>query len=218
MCCQELVLETVTHEVRDEPQTHRGRQKNELLQLVALVVLLVFLDQLSKAVIRTTLAPGESIPIIDGFLSITFVQNFKGFSWWVPALPSWTTAAFLVVRVVILLLAFPFYSFYTHIHRRSVWARLACIAITAGILGNMLDDLFVPYTTDFIQFFNWPSPNFADIYAYVGIVAVAVEFSWFVRTTRPRWRGFRHYLLFEKRAWKAFFDYLRGRDNRKPTE
>jgi signal peptidase II len=200
------------------PPTGIGRQYKKLLEMVALVVLLVLLDQMSKAIIRTTLAPGESVRIIDGFVRITFVQNFRGLSWWVPALPSWITTAFFVTRVVILLLAFPFYSFYTQIHRRSAWAAIACVAIAAGVLGNLLDDLFLPYTTDFIQFFNWPSPNVADIYAFAGIVALMVECFWFLRTTKPRWRGFRHYVSFEKRAWKAFFEYLRGGEKRNSVD
>ena len=180
------------------------------LTLVSLVVLFVLLDQLSKVIVRTTLVPGESISIIDGFFRITFIQNFKGFSWWIPAPPSWIRTAFFVLRIVVLLLTFPVYAFYTHVHRRSAWTNIACVGIAAGTLGNLLDDLFVPYTTDFIQFFNWPAPNLADIYAYTAVVALVVELAWFLKTNRPKWRGFRHYASFEKRVWQTFYDYLRN--------
>jgi len=137
---------------------------------------LTLLDQITKAYIRHALMPGGRIPLIDLVLSITFNPNDRGVSWFVPDLPTWLGTVFLCLRLAILVLAFPYYSFYCHRRSCGVWAWIALIHLSGGILGNLLDDLFVPYTTDFIQFFHWPSANLADLFVYLGLCALIIEY------------------------------------------
>ncbi|HUW10417.1 MAG TPA: signal peptidase II, partial [Anaerolineae bacterium] len=132
--------------------------------------LLVALDQVSKLVVRSTLTPGSTLPILGDILSVTFIPNYRGFSWFVPVLPEWVVPPFLLLRLFVLVMAFPVYAFYKRSGRASGWASVALIGISAGILGNMMDDLLMPYTTDFIQVFQSPSANFADLWSFVGVL------------------------------------------------
>jgi lipoprotein signal peptidase len=183
-------------------------KRNRLLQLIAIVCLLVVVDQVTKGIVRKALAPGGSIPLIDDVLRITFFQNFKGFSWWVPTLPSWANSVFRVVLIFMVLVAFPVYIFYTHTRRQSIWADIAVVGIAASGWGHLMDDLFVPYTTDFIQVFHSPSANLADVYSYVGIGALAVETILVFRIRKPKWKGFRHLLAAAVRTRKEFLEFI----------
>jgi lipoprotein signal peptidase len=178
------------------------------IRLLALVCLLVIADQVSKAVVRTILPPGGSIPLIDGVLRITFVPNFTGFSWWVPPLPAWVRVAFQVVLCFIVLAAFPVYLFYTHTRRHSIWADIGFVGVVASVSGHLLDDFLMPFTTDFIQVFDSPGANLADIYSYVAISALVVETICAFRGRRPQWKGFRHLLALEVRIWKEFVEFF----------
>jgi signal peptidase II len=186
-------------------------KRSRLLQLIALVCLLVVVDQVTKSIVRKAFTPGGSIPLIGDVLRITFVQNFEGFSWWVPTLPLWVKSAFRVVLICIALLAFPVYSLYTQTRRQSTWADIAVAGITASALGHLVDDLFVPYTTDFFQVFHSPSANLADVYSYVGIGALAVEMIYVFRVRKRKGKAFRHLLVDAVRTRKEFLEFiLRG--------
>jgi lipoprotein signal peptidase len=183
--------------------------RTHIFRLIALALLLVIVDQASKAVVRTTMEPGESISILGGVLRIHFEPVFSGVSWFVPDLPVWALAALRLAWLFVALLAFPVYLFYTQTRRRSVWTDVAAVGLCAGCLGHLLDDLFAPYTTDFIQFFNGPSANFADVYAYAGLAALAVELGFVLRETRSEWQGWRHFLHRTIETRRAFLRFVR---------
>jgi lipoprotein signal peptidase len=188
-----------------------NQESSRLVKLIAAVCLLVIADQVSKTIVREALAPGSSIPLIDGVLQIAFTQNERGFSWWVPALPIWAEWVFRTLLVVLALTAFPVHLFYTQTRRRSIWADLAVVGITASSCGHLLDDLLAPYTADFIQVFHSPSANLADVYAYAGIGALVVEMSLLLRLRRARWRGFRHLWTTAVRTRNEFLRFITGR-------
>jgi signal peptidase II len=186
----------------------RERERRDVLLWAGLTCLLVAVDQASKWVARTRLSPGSSLSILGDVLRITFIPNYRGFSWLVPVLPQWVKLPFLLLRLVILVMAFPVYEFYKRSGQGSRWAWVALVGISAGILGNLLDDLFVPYTTDFIQVFQSPSANLADLLSYVGVGALLAEVAWRWRRTKPRWRGFRYHWTKATQERRAFFAFL----------
>jgi signal peptidase II len=183
-------------------------RKISFTQGICLIGILILVDQGTKALVRGYLHAGSRIPLIDDFFFVTYVQNYRGFSWFVPDLPQWVFPIFFTLRVVIVFMAFPVYLFYTQTVRKSMAAVTAVLGISAGIIGNLLDDIFMPFTTDFLQVFHSPSANFADIFAYLGIMAICVETFWWLRFRKPIWRGFRHFLKERARVWKAFYEFL----------
>ncbi len=183
--------------------------RNRVLWLIAMVCLLVAVDQLSKAAVRGALAPGESIPLVDDLLRVTLLQKFKGFSWWAPAMPWWAEWVLRVLLLFILLAAFPVYIFYTQTRRQSIWADTAVVGLPASACGHLLDDVLVGYATDFIQVSHLPSANLADIYSYVGVGALVVESALMLRAGKPRWKGIRHLMVAMGQVRKEFFDFLR---------
>jgi signal peptidase II len=194
-------------QAEQEPWQH-GHERKDLLRWAGLTCLLVALDQVSKAIVRTALSPGSSLPLLGDILSVTFVPNYRGFSWFVPVLPEWVKPPFLLLRLFIFVMAFPVYEFCKRSGRASGWASVALIGISAGTLGNILDDLFMPYSTDFVQVFQSPSANFADLCSFVGVLALVVEVTLRWRRMKPHWHGFRYHWTKATQVRRAFFGFL----------
>ncbi len=176
--------------------------------LATLIALLAAGDQWAKAAVRQAMSPGESIAVLGDWFRLTYVRNNRGFSWWVPALPAWAGIALQLLLVAILLLALPVYLFYTEKRRQSIWADTAFIALSAACLGHLTDNLFVPFTTDFLRVWHSPSANFADLYAYVGLVALVIEIL-ALRRMRP-WRGWRDFFAQCANTRHEFLAFLRS--------
>jgi len=135
--------------------------------------LIVALDQLSKAWIRSNLAVGQSLPE-TGFFQITHVQN--------------TGAAFglfqdqattLTIIALVGFLALLVYALFIHYrlpfsHKRLGWFTLGLIL--GGIVGNLTDRLRFGYVTDFIDVGIWPAFNLADSALVVGVIILAYSF------------------------------------------
>ncbi|MFC1724304.1 signal peptidase II [candidate division KSB1 bacterium] len=185
--------------------------KNPFPKLLILSLFLIILDQVSKAIIRTSLQPGESIKIIDNILQFTFTPNYRGLSWWVPEMPLSVHILFDVLIVLIILFSFPVYLFFTKTRHKSIWADLAVVGIFSGCYGNFLDKFFTPYTTDFIHIFNLrPKPNLADVFCTIGLIGLFIEVILYYRIKRPIWKGIRHFLTGDIVTFKEFFRFLKN--------
>ena len=147
------------------PKASSVAGKRQIVLLSFVTPLIVAADQLTKVLIRSYLAMGESSPV-TGWLSLTHARNtgaafgiFQGQSF--PL-----TVVGLVGVCVLLLYAFLF-------HRRlpflnSALAEVALGLILGGTIGNLIDRLRLGYVTDFIDFHFWPAFNVADSAIVVG--------------------------------------------------
>ncbi len=137
----------------------------------SVVVLVIVIDQLTKALIRANLAIGE-IWFDAGFLQIIHVHNtgaafgiFKDHS-----LTFIITAAIGVI--VILILAFLLRSRWRFLE--SMWVRVGMALVMGGIIGNnLIDRIRMGHVTDFIDFKIWPTWNVADASITVGVIIIA---------------------------------------------
>ena len=155
--------------------------------MVALILFLVLVDQESKALVRNNLQPGTSRQLVGPLLKITYKHDTSGFAWFIPALPGWAGTVFLSLRLLLVLAAWPVYAWYRRRRPLSRWADAALIGLTAGLLGNLGEDLFLSATatTDFLQVFNSPCANLADVYSYLGLAALVIEAFRLKRRPRP---------------------------------
>ena len=138
--------------------------------LVAALVIAV--DQLTKAwVLRTWPEPhtGE-IPIIDGWLALTYTQNtgvafglFRGF-------PQFFTVTSIIIVGAAL------YWYVTRRPQPQRWLALCLGLIVGGALGNVIDRIRFGYVVDFIKTFDgrFPVFNVADSCIVVGICVTAL--------------------------------------------
>ena len=147
-----------------------------ILAAVTLVVVLI-LDQVTKALALAHLPPARPVSIIDGFFSLTLVMNpglAFGFlsstpvSWrWIVALLS--IGALAVLGVVGLRLL-----------PTGGWlSGLALGLIFGGAIGNLIDRARFGAVVDFLDFYwrgyHWPAFNVADSGISVGVTLLALR-------------------------------------------
>ncbi len=136
---------------------------NYLIYLFVIAVL-VTIDQFSKDIILTYFNVGDSKTIIDGFFSLTYVQNFgAGFS-----IMQNARTTFLIITPICLI-AF----IYLLIKSNDVLTKTALLLMISGTIGNFIDRIFRIYVVDFLDFiiFGWDFPifNFADCLLTIGV-------------------------------------------------
>ena len=131
---------------------------------VVLVAVLV-LDQVSKAVVRATLDPGESHRIVAFFRLVRARNEGIAFG----ALAGGGT---LVVAIVAAALIGLIVYFVMHATRRLAW--LPTGLLLGGALGNIIDRVRQGGVTDFLQLPHWPAFNVADMAITAGVVALVV--------------------------------------------
>jgi signal peptidase II len=149
-----------------------------LAAVTALVVLI--LDQLSKAVALRQLLPGTPISVVDGFFSLTLVMNPglafgmlsstpTAWRWMVAALSLAALATLATVGIRLL--------------ATGGWTtRVALGFIFGGAAGNLIDRARFGAVVDFLDFYwrgyHWPAFNVADSAISVGVALLAVRIIW----------------------------------------
>lgn len=149
--------------------------------LSLLIAFLIIVDQLSKGTIQSSLALGESIPVINGFFSLTHVHN-KGaaFGMGAEGHPFFRQIFFLYLPVI-----FCFWIFWSLIKslKGPSYVSLAYALIIAGAVGNLLDRFTLDYVVDFLLFFwkteeyQFPAFNVAD--SCITVAAGLLVFDYF---------------------------------------
>ncbi len=142
-----------------------------LLVLMFTAGVVVFLDQLSKALAVTHLSPVYPLKIIDGFFSLTLVMNSGvAFGLFSRLAVGWKTVVLLGLAGVTVLLLLGYYFFDSGLNRLMV---LAFCLVIGGAVGNIIDRLKYGRVVDFLDFYwqsyHWPAFNLADAAITVGI-------------------------------------------------
>ena len=118
---------------------------------------IVFLDQITKWLTVMNLDLGESISVINGFFSFTYVQN-KGAAFSMLSNHRWVFMTISTVAIVAL-------SIYLWKKRNS--SKLLCVALSfiiGGGIGNMVDRTILGYVIDFLDFIIGRSANGSPIH------------------------------------------------------
>jgi signal peptidase II len=130
-----------------------------------LLALVIAADQVTKALVRGSIAPGEERTVI-GPLSFVHVHN-KGV-----AFGFLGGGGIPVLVVTFAALAALVAYFARHPERPLLW--LPTGLLLGGALGNIVDRLRQGYVTDFIHVPHWPSFNVADVCITLGVVALVL--------------------------------------------
>lgn len=134
-----------------------------------LAAFIIVLDQVTKQVVRSNLALGESWPERDWVLRITHVTN-SGAAFGI--LQGQTP--FLIVTTFLGLAAILLYYFYPPMEHG--FLRFILGLQLGGALGNLIDRVRLGEVTDFIDFRFWPAFNVADSSISIGVVGVLLFF------------------------------------------
>ncbi|MBR4654707.1 MAG: signal peptidase II [Kiritimatiellae bacterium] len=132
--------------------------------MFAAVMNLLLVDQAVKAAAIARLKGSAPVVVLDGLFNLAYVEN-RGCAWGMFQGHVWPLAAFAVAA-----LAFVLWK------RRSIFPSgvagvVAELTLYAGILGNLVDRLWLGYVVDLFDFHwgehHFPCFNVADVYINV---------------------------------------------------
>ena len=148
--------------------------RRRMLPWIAVAIVIVVIDQLTKAAIQQAFDYGEVKPI-TGFFNLVLTYN-KGAAFSFLATASGWQAHFLTVIAVAASL-FILYLLARHGHQRLF--SLALALILGGALGNLIDRLAYGHVVDFLDFhvggWHWPAFNAADSAIVGGALLLIVD-------------------------------------------
>ena len=121
------------------------------------------LDQVSKALVRSSLALGQEESV---FPLVAFVHTRnRGVAF--SALEGHTSLVTAVIALAVVALVV---YFATHADRPRAWLPTGLLA--GGALGNVIDRLHQGFVTDFVKLPAWPVFNVADMAITFGVLAL----------------------------------------------
>jgi signal peptidase II len=143
----------------------KGLLTRERLLYSGLFLLILVADQVTKLFFRS-LPLGEKHPFIPGVLWITHLEN-TGASF---SMFSGSNTLLIFVALIVLggLL-------YFSEHFKSRLEKISFALIVSGLLGNLIDRIFLGSVTDFLDLGWWPVFNIADSALVIGVAFLIVK-------------------------------------------
>lgn len=146
-------------------------------RLITIASLTILLDQATKLLIMENMVVGQSIPILDGWVNITFVRNpgaafgFLASSSERFRLPFFLAISVLAIGVVLF--------FYFKGARENVLLQVGLSLVLGGAIGNLIDRVRFREVVDFIDLyykrFHWSAFNVADSAISVGVCFLILD-------------------------------------------
>ena len=142
-----------------------------------LVALIVALDQYTKHLVVSAWQLGDTMPIVPGFFSLTYLRNRGGAFGLFASLPETWRVAFFVVFALATVAALVWMLRTTPREDRT--QRLALTWVIGGALGNLYDRILYGEVVDFLDVYvgdwHWPAFNVADSFITCGVVLLLVS-------------------------------------------
>ena len=137
--------------------------------IISIIVLI--LDQLSKIIANMYLTLGKSIKVINNFFYLSYVYN-EGAAW---SILKTQRLLLILIGFIALFLVYSFIKDFEE-NKRNI---LSFGLIIGGILGNLLDRIFLGYVRDFLDFkifgYNYPIFNISDIGICIGVFLLIIS-------------------------------------------
>ncbi len=163
-----------------------------MIAWIILIVVLVGIDQLTKALVVGSFAmEGDTIPVIQDFFHITYVRNSGAVFGVFQGLADTYIIFIVVMSIAIVMFGILFFK-NDFKNKKTFWYTLSLSLLIAGAFGNALDRLFQPdhNVVDFIDFRGiWTYVfNVADICLNVGIAIFIID-QFFLEPKRKNLHG-----------------------------
>lgn len=141
---------------------------NRKIFIVAVISL--FLDQITKILIGIFFALDERFVVIQNFFSFHFIENY-GAAW---SILNNKVDFLIIISILALFIVYRFmYSF-----KQNKRNNLAFGLILGGIVGNLIDRVFLGYVRDFLSFklfsYQYPIFNLADTFIVISVFLLII--------------------------------------------
>lgn len=147
----------------NEIDIFKKKAPRDYIIYTAVIMIGIFLDQLTKKLSEVFLKAVDTVPLIKGVLHLTYVEN-RGAAFGMLKDHRWVFIVISTVAIIGMIL----YLYLGHASNMLYGVSLAMV-ISGGI-GNMIDRLVLGYVIDFIDFrlINFAVFNGADSFVCVG--------------------------------------------------
>jgi signal peptidase II len=144
---------------------------------IGVMFVVIVLDQITKALVRSALGTGESRTLIPGFLDLTHVENTGAAFGLLNSVDFPYKGVVMLIIAGLALLAIALYGTQLGFHERL--ARFGLALILGGAFGNLLDRIMHGHVVDFVDVY-WKDVHFwafnvADAAISVGAVLVLLD-------------------------------------------
>lgn len=138
---------------------------------VLLLLILIFIDQLTKHFAVVYLKDQMPIKLIDGVFELNYLEN-RGAAFGMLQ----NQKFFFIFIAVVILSVIAYVLLKTPNQRKYVKLHIALVFIASGAIGNMIDRLKLDYVVDFLYFslINFPIFNVADIYVTLSAIYLVI--------------------------------------------
>lgn len=148
---------------------------NRWLLFFAITVAGLAADQITKLYVDRVMMLHQSIPVIDGLFSFTYLRN-RGAAFSFLSDASWRLPFFILISLiagVVILVALKKMS------DDQKLAQVALALIFSGAFGNLIDRVRQGEVIDFLDVYwkthHWPAFNVADSLICVGVALIALD-------------------------------------------
>ena len=142
-----------------------------------LPILIVVIDQLTKAMVRASLPLHESVTIIPGLIDFTHVRNTGAAFGFLNAVDFPFKTAVISLIATAALVGVGMYA--ASLAHHQIIARIGLALITGGAAGNLLDRLIVGSVVDFVDVYwriwHFWAFNVADSAITVGVAIMILD-------------------------------------------
>lgn len=139
-------------------------------KVLILTIISIFIDQLIKYIIKSSMILGESIVIFDSF-KLTYVHNYGA------AFSILSGNRYLLIIITIIAMFF-IYKFLIKNQKLTNLESALYGFLYGGIIGNLIDRVFLGYVIDYLDFkilgYDFAIFNFADILIVVSIILLVI--------------------------------------------
>ncbi len=149
--------------------------KRKYLMLIFISIVVVIVDQITKIMVTDRFRLGDSVEVIAGFFSLTYVRNtgaaFGMLNSWDPAY----RIPFFISVPIIALVAILFV--FRKVSDKDFLLSTALSLVVGGAAGNLIDRVRLNYVIDFFDFY-WGvnGPHFAVFNVADAAISVGVFF------------------------------------------
>ena len=133
----------------------------------ALAAAVLAVDQTSKLAVVSSLDPHSPVPVVPGYLDLTYLTNTGG-AFGVLPWATWVLVGVACVVTVVLV------AYRRRLAQAGRLVEAAAGLILGGALGNLVDRVRLGHVIDFIDLHFWPVFNVADIGITVGAILLVL--------------------------------------------
>lgn len=155
------------------------------IALSILFAAVVALDQVTKIVVKNSFMLYESVEVIPGFFSLTYILNpGAAFGFMANMNESYRQLFFVIATITAICAVLYLLKKEGHMKLRAI----AYTLILAGAVGNLIDRIYIGKVIDFLDFYiskyHWPAFNVADSSVFIGVSLLLVDLFYHKRSVQ----------------------------------